>query len=442
MRLRAPLPAQVLLTLGVLGGLGFLAHYSALYFRDFSLVCIMALFVWLVISTKIDSRVVTHALLPAFGLLLFTLFFAYVFLLRVEGAPFLPSLLAQRQYSFFLIGPVVYLLYRRGWKMEDFQRIFIVSVLLVIANQVVYDLVFASNSLLLSGSFFTLRLATATEESTATRMVEISAMFAVFYFGRRIFQTKEVLLVGFGLAAIAFSVVLLMITIPRALSASIVLAVVLYLAFLARPGRIRLAAVMFPLYAVLGLVLSSPLSRAFSVIWGDDLTWTTRINSAGIAWEYFLRYPLFGFGSDSVHSVSFQDLFGDKFYPADIGLLGVAFHYGSLGVALYVGFVAWLCISLLKMRWDYSGKMAPKHSAFIGALFMVCLVFIIVSPLQARFLYSQGLPIGSFCWGLLMAHGHAMANARSANPPRESSAPADTANSNSGHEREGNVEHR
>lgn len=418
-RLRRPLLAHPIFAAGLLGGLGFLDHYSFLPYRDFALLCVMGLFSWLALSKRFDSRWALLVLLPALGLLSFTMLYGYVFTLRVDAAPLIPSVLSQRRYAFLLLGPIMYMLYLRGWRMTDFQRIFVVSVVLVLANQIVYDVFIAPQSLLLSGEFFVLYLGEATEEATATRAAGISAIFSVFYFGRRVFQTSDVPALLFNLSVLAFSVVFLAITVPRGLLTAVGAALVVYFLWLARPDRARLGALMIPLYAALAALLWIPLREYFNNTFGDDRTWKAREDTSQQAWEMFREYPLLGFGSDSVQSISYQDLFGDGFYTADIGLLGVAFQYGVIGVILYVVLVGWLFVRLLGMKWSMDDKASPEQNAFVWALLMVCIVFVFTSPLQAQFVYFLGTPIGAFAWGLLMVRGGADTETEADRPEHE-----------------------
>lgn len=420
-RLRRPLLAHGFLAVGVSGSIGFLAHYPALKFRDLAILCVVGLFTWLALSKKPDSDWVRCVFIPAFGLLLFVVFYAYVFTIRVD-APFLPSVLSQRQYSFFLLGPIVYMLYLRGWRMEDFQRIFVASTVLVVISQVFYDTVVSGNSLLLSGQFFVLDLGEATENSSATRTANIGAMFAVLYFSRRLFQSREVPMVAFSLSMVTVSTLLLLVAIPRGLLTAAGAALLVYALWLARPDRARLAAIMLPLYAALVALLWSPVREYFLGMFGEDKTWAAREDTAASAWESFREYPLLGFGSDSVYSISFRDIFGDGFWVSDIGLLGVLFQYGLLGVGLYVFLVGWLCAAMIGMRWSYAGRVSRERSVFIWALFAICLVFVLTSPLQARFIYSVGLPIGAFCWGLVMAHRRELSLEQVSDTPEQTEA--------------------
>jgi len=411
MRLRKPLLAQVLLFVSLLGALGAFDYEQLRQLSEFSRVCALALFLWLALSTRFDSRWALYVFLPAFGLALFVLLYAYVFTLRT-GNPLLPSIPAQRSYVYFLLGPVVYMLYMRGWKLIDFQRVFFLTVLLTAMSLVTYDLVFAPRSLLLSGAFFKLSLGTVSDQTSTIRIVNTSAIFLILYFGRRFFQARDVLSLGFALTMIAISAVLLAISAPRGTLTSVGIALILYAVCLSRPERAKLAVIMLPLYVSFIVISLSPFGNAFIDWFRQDSTGRVRVRTAETAWQVLLEYPLFGFGTDSVQSESFQDLFPQsvgQFYPSDIGLLGVAFQFGLVGLALYLFLSGWLCVNLLKLLWYYAGKMDPKQRAFLWALFVICLSFFLASPLQGKFVYSTGLPIGAFAWGLLMANAHGRA---------------------------------
>lgn len=401
-RLRSPLLAQVLLVVGLFGALGSLRFDEVPQpVREVPQLCIVALFAWLMFSTRFDSRWATRVLLPTLGVLGFILFYAYIFTLRTDGS-LLPSVVSQRNYVSFLLGPVVYMLYLRGWRLADFQKVFLTSVLLSAASLAAYDVLFASRSLLLSGSFFQLRLGAVSEQSSMYRLLNTSILFLVVYFGRRLLQTTDVPQLIFMLGTLSVSLGLLAISFPRGLLASVGGALILYAVFLARPGRAGLSFILLPIYGLIAGAMLPLFRDAFVARFGGESTYQTRVYASDVAWRSIREYPLFGVGSDSPQSLSFQDMYG-HFYPSDIGLLGVTFQFGLAGLVLYVLLAVWLCVGLLQLIWAYSGKIEPKQATFLWALFIVCLSFLVASPTQARFIYSTGLPIGAFAWGIVMA---------------------------------------
>jgi hypothetical protein len=402
--------AQVLLLLSFLGAFGFLGYYSlpsAVRFEDFAEMCVLVLFSWLAVSTRVDAKWVTYVFLPALGTASFVLFYAYVFTVRVDAA-LLPSILAQRYYLFVLLGPITYMLCARGWELLDFQRVVVVAMLLATAAFIIYDVTVSPSSVLLSGKFFVLQLGQAYEGlGTDIRRLDVIALFLMLYYCRRIRFASEALSTLFALAVITICAALLIITIPRALLVSAGVALILYIVFLSRPGRAKVSLITLPLY-LSSLVFVVPyLRNAFIEVFGMDQSYRARIAEARIAWRFFQEYPLIGFGQDSIQSISYQDLFG-QFYPSDLGLLGVAFQFGLLGLILYIAFVTWLCVNLLKLVWACDNDTSSRQGAFVWTLFIISMAFLVTSPVQARFIFTagQGLPIGALSWGLLMAYKH------------------------------------
>ncbi len=415
-RLRKPLAAHALLFIGLTGAFGFL-DYSVLlplHFEEFAEGCSLLLFSWLAVSTRVASSRNPYVFLPVLGLLSFVLLYAYVFTTRT-GAPLLPSILAQRYYLFVLLGPAVYLLFVRGWQPADFRRVFVLAMLTAAAGYIAYDITLAPKSALLSGQFFVLQLGSSyLDAGGELRRLNAVTIFLLLYFAGRLFQARRPLPIAS--LVVAVSVLLLVVTIPRALLASTVVALLLYVTFLRRPGRAALTMIMLPLYALIAALLSPNLRDAFIATFSSDLSYEVRIVEVQKAWQVIREYPLVGFGQDSVQSLSYQDIFG-HLYPADIGLLGVAFQFGLVGLALYLVFVAWLCTNLLRLVWAYAAAgVGARQRIFVWALFVVCFTFLVASPLQARYIMpeGQGVPIGAVSWGLLMAYRHGLISTRTA----------------------------
>jgi O-antigen ligase len=432
MRLRRPLLAQVLLFVSLTGALGFLEYSTlvALRFEEFAEVCTLLLFAWLAVSTKVVSARLPYVFLPVLGVMSFVLVYAYVFTLRTD-APLLPSIFAQRYFVFVLLGPIVYLLCVRGWELADFRRVIIFAMLTAAAGYVAYDVTLAPKSALLSGQFFVLQLGSSYLEAGAElRRLNAINVFLLLYFAGRLLQTRRPL--PFASLVVAVSVLLLVITIPRALLASAGVALVLYAMFLRRPGRAALTMLMLPLYISIVALLSPYLRDRFIDAFSGDLSYETRVVEVQKAWQVIREYPLLGFGQDSVQSLSYQDIFG-HLYPGDIGLLGATFQYGLAGLFLYLVFVAWLCMNLLRLVWAHAAAGAsPRQRLFVWTLFIVCFMFLVASPLQARYIVpqGQGLPIGAVSWGLLIAYSHGLLNvgaARNTSPtPSTTRTPVET----------------
>jgi hypothetical protein len=76
-----------------------------------------------------------------------------------------------------------------------------------------------------------------------------------------------------------------------------------------------------------------------------------------------------------------------------------------------VFFSIWLVANLLKLLWAYTGntgRIKSREQLFLWALFVLCLTFAITSPVQARFVKTEGLTVAAFSVGLFAAHRHGL----------------------------------
>ncbi|HET7270085.1 MAG TPA: O-antigen ligase family protein [Rubrobacter sp.] len=406
MFLRRPLPAHVLLLVSFMGSFGFLGFYPTFHIELITESCIVLLYLWLALSIPIDSRWFLYIFLPAFGLAIFILLYAYVFTIRT-GAPLLPSIVAQRYYVYFLIAPVTYALRVYGWNLSDFRRVFVLAMLMAMASRIVADFTLSPRSLLLSGNLFAFGLNQIySDQAYLLRRLDLSVLFSALYFGRRALQVRSVYMIGTYVAITLLAVVLLIVDVPRVLWASAVFAMVLYGLFLARPRRARMFIVLLPLFALIIFLSVPQIGAAISGLFGEELSYTVRVGSSQTAWEVVSKHPLFGMGQDSAGSLTFQELFGETFFPSDVGLLGIAFQFGAAGLLLYLFFCGWLFVNLLRTLWSYGEGARSAEWTFLWALFIIDLAIMLGSPIQARFIKPEGLAIAAFSLGLLMGRQH------------------------------------
>lgn len=411
-RLKRPLLAQVLLLIGLLGAFGVGNYYPGLYVGEMAGLCVIVLHLWLVLETRVKSRGYLMAVLPAFALVSIVLLYAYVFSARME-APLLPSVLAQRDFVFFLLAPIAYLLCARGWGLDEFRRIFLLAALLALAN---YVAVLATTNLeawASSGNAY-LEAQVTYDEARGYRLKgpTFVFLFAALYFGWRMLRAKSALLLGLSLTLTALPVALLIINAPRSAVMAVVAALVLYGAFLSRVRSTVLSVVLASALISAGIFFVPYLVDAFLAAFGSDWSYEVRVESAERAWAYFLEYPLLGIGQESYQSISYQDLLGERFYPSDIGLLGLAFQYGLVGVIVYFSYGLWVLAGMLRVLRDYDVNSAKyhggteRHRAFLWALTIICLGFIVSAPLQTPFVRGEGIAVGALAWGLIVAHKH------------------------------------
>jgi O-antigen ligase len=399
---------QLLFLVSLLGALGFLSYYHDLYFPEIAQGCTLVLFVWLASSTKTRKQGFYTVFLPAYSIALLVILYASVFSFRT-GAPVLPSILAQRTYGFFLLAPVIYLLHLRGWRLADFERIFVCAAVLTIIGYFISYLTIDRESWALSGDIYKTTWVTYDE----TRGYRLKAplfvlVFGVLYFGRRIPGARNLLSLGLMSALTALSIALLISNFPRSTVICTITALIIYKVFLSSPRYAKLALVLFPLLAMFGVFTLAYESDTASAAFGSDPSYTERVETAEKAWTFFQEHPFFGLGQASYYSLSFQDVMGNAFEPSDIGLLGVAFQYGLLGLSLYIFFSFWISITLLRLLWVCRDTTEQRQVAYVWTLSIISLAILIASPLQAKYIYEEGIGFGAFSLGLLLAYKYGL----------------------------------
>lgn len=406
-----PFWAWPLLLFGLLGAFRTF-DYLGLHLREAAIVITTVLFVWLALSTRLRRGGFAIVLAPLIFFPGVMVLYSYVFSDNT-GAQILPSVLAQRDYAFFLIGPIIYLLRARGWKLGDFESVFVVAV----STTVLFHLaayVWASGPQRALNYWFVLQQGEYVGDDLLLLGVRISSLFALFgtlYFGRRLFQRGGGVIAKAPLALMfGASLALFLNGLPRGLIAAAVAALLIYAFFLSGPGLARLSLVIAPVLAVAALFSFGYVNDGAKDLLQGSTSYTVRVDTTEIAWTNFKDHPWLGYGADSNQSVSFQDVFGEQFYPSDVGLLGVAFQFGVVGLALYICLGFYLVFGLLGLlKSELSGG---RFSPFLWALLVVCLTILIASPLQARFIYAGGIPVAALAWGLVMTGKHGLYSAR------------------------------
>jgi hypothetical protein len=130
-----------------------------------------------------------------------------------------------------------------------------------------------------------------------------------------------------------------------------------------------------------------------------------RLRSYSIAWESIKETPFLGFGQQSNYTKTEQDIFWYKFYSADIGITGVAFKYGFIGVAVYIFFSVFLVMRLVRSIWLYKyayGRINPVMFSILVVLLTQLLNII----LNTTLIFIQGLTLASFTIGITAVWRH------------------------------------
>lgn len=208
-----------------------------------------------------------------------------------------------------------------------------------------------------------------------------------------------------GLLAVPFILYIFGGTTGRVLSLSLIVAFVL-IAWIARPrrrfgsifGAIALIAVIFVVVeAALPGKIGTMLSKyqdAFSAVSGaydvEDFSANARILQAETAWPYVLDNPIIGTGVISNQwNGGYESLFG-YFHPSDLGLLGLVFVYGLVGLVFY-GVQHVLLLKSLARVAGLVGRV--PHSPFLLATTAILVFFFVSSVSSGTFLLYPEQPL-------------------------------------------------
>ncbi|MEL7360515.1 MAG: hypothetical protein AAFN13_00440 [Bacteroidota bacterium] len=132
---------------------------------------------------------------------------------------------------------------------------------------------------------------------------------------------------------------------------------------------------------------------------GDDLSANARIYQFAVMWPYITEYALWGAGQLSHQwNGGFARLFGEL-HPSDLGMLGMVFVYGIVGVLIFSAQV------LLAAR--LGREVSDRQSPVFVVTCKYYLVFLyVVSIPTARFIFSVGTTL--IILTLLYAHVHGL----------------------------------
>lgn len=358
--------------------------------------------------------------LPPLVLLSLILFYAYLFTLRTGGS-LLPSVLAQRDFVFYLLGPIIYMLHMRGWKLADFQHHFVLAASLTVADHLIAYFLMVNPELWFRQGLSGEQGAWAFDAPlhVAVRAVQVFALFAILYCVRKFLWSRGVFALVIKAGMMMASLVLLTIDISRVLSSSAILALIFYALFLAGAKRMRFSTIVLPVLLSFMILVAPYLGSIFVETFSQDQSYEVRLNSVESAWSVVQEHPWVGYGVASSQSITLQSVTGDPYFQAaDVGLLGVALQYGIVGLLLYMYLTVWLFLNMLKLFWKGVEDKGRDRNVFLWALLIICLTLLIASPVQAKFVYREGIVFAAFCWGLIMANKHGLPSGIYEDSPR------------------------
>ncbi len=307
----------------------------------------------------------------------------------------LPSFLASREYMLVFIAPAVYLLYQAGCDIKCIEHTFIV-VLVVILFHYIYHYLTMDLKAVYESIDHTVSKLVVYDKWRGYRLKAPTPAIAilVLYSGVRFFQTGTLLKKSVFFFLICVCLYVWSFFMPRQIIAALVLTLMVYPLLFSRPNRINLLVLGMPFVFTVLISVYDILLYHFESANGGEM----RMDNYKIAWKIISEHLILGFGRDSEHSTTYQDLFGRHFHPSDIGILGIAFKYGVVGAVVYTYLNLNIAFRLIKLTWCYR-KCYGRHNPLVWSLFIYVTAMFFLLALQPAFSHAQGLTVASFCMG-------------------------------------------
>ena len=322
-----------------------------------------------------------------------------VFVFNYSGN-LLYSVFSAREFLLAFVGPGIYLQCRCGLPIKHVERTVWLALFALMINYLFF--------------YFTMDLQQAffSSDHTVSNLVTYDAwrgfrlkppLFAIMVtllgalallLQRNNAWTKSGALLCVGLAVFIWSIVMF-----RSTLASMLLAVLMYPVLISHRNRLKLVVVAAPLAMTATPVILALAIGHFMEADGGSI----RAKAFARAAEHIAQHPLLGAGEDSAYGQSYQDIVAKYFFPSDLGLVGVTYKYGIVGVCLYLFMHGriWLRLWSANMfQREANGQINPLLWALL--MFMTAQSFNLA--LNPGLAYAQGITLGSLALALASLH--------------------------------------
>ncbi|MFK8040889.1 hypothetical protein [Congregibacter sp.] len=322
-----------------------------------------------------------------------------VFVLNYSGSV-LYSVFSAREFLLAFAGPGIYLLVRCGLPLPQVERTIWFALFALMVNYLIF--------------YFTmdLRAAFFSSDHTVSNLVTYDAwrgfrlkpplfaiMVALLGSLALIFQSRGGAIKTAAVASVALAVFIWSIVLFRSTLATMILSVMLYPILISHRNRLKLIVVMAPLAILVVPVIGSMAVENFMQADGGSI----RAKAFLKAIEHIAMHPILGAGEDSAYGLSYQDIVAKYFFPSDLGLIGVTYKYGIVGVILYLTMHGkiWLRLWAANMDCrDTDGRINPLLWGML--IFMTAQTFNLA--LNPGLAYAQGITLGSLALSLASLH--------------------------------------
>jgi len=308
----------------------------------------------------------------------------------IAQVPILPSFFNSREFIILLLAPTLYFTYKLGYDMERLEKVFFISLVIILFNYLFHYFRIDLPSAYFSSGYTSYLVVYDDWRGYRLKPPLMALVILTFYTGIRLFQNdKFIKKIGLILLFCVIAYVWFLLK-ARSQMLTMALAILIYPLFFSRPKRMSLFILAAPIVLMIVMSIAEVLINKLMYAEGAEV----RAKSYITAINNIQKYPLFGHGNSSAYSKTYQDIFGKKFFPSDLGLIGVTFKYGFIGITLYLFFNVFLFYRLMRMNWYYRYTY-NRHNPLILSLFILLIAITINVLLNPVLIMMQGLTTGA-----------------------------------------------
>jgi len=310
------------------------------------------------------------------------------------GSSIFYSFFATREFLIIYLAPTIFFMYKLGYPIERLENIFVISLILIIINYIFFYS-FLDLAAMKWGSNLYMSQQVVYDPWRGYRLKPPTAGLFIGTSYCLILLTQKIECIKKLGVIIYFSMLLFCwyILVQRTQIATIFVSFVLFFILFSRPNRINLLIFSLPVVFLTILLFAGQLVNIF---FEED---AIRKMAAEICIEVISEKPILGMGTASYKGLTYQDIFGKHFYPSDVGLLGVGFKYGIMGVCIYFYMLILVMYRSIKINWYYL-FVNNKKNPLLMALVIWVVGISLNSILSPSLVFMQGLMVASFIIGI------------------------------------------
>lgn len=312
----------------------------------------------------------------------------------------LPSIASSREFLISILAAGIYFICRSGFDIKDIEKAFYTALGIICVSYLIFRYTFDLRSMLNNPDPHVNSLVADGHRGLRLRPPTKALICLLIVSPINILNSRETRKKLLWLTLMLAAAWAIWIQQGRSMMAGILFGIVCYNLFWSRRHRLNLFVFAFPVMVVLFISFNAFMLQKLSTSTdGDAVRWDSIQTAIGV----IKNYPLLGIGKSSGATVTDTDLFGDKFYPSDIGLFGVAYKFGLLGLFIYVTFLLFLIYKTININLIHRKFYHVSNPLLVAALinFVNDVVFCLFT---AHLTFIGGLTLAALVLGTSASH--------------------------------------